>query len=462
MTIVVTPLSGSEKLRLREVFASVQDSGSLSGYIRTYGFMIFSSPYEHLFLALAQFWNPAYSCFTFGEVDLVPIVEEYTALLRCPRIFYRVFFENYSPLKDIVASSRKVDMLEENWIALLRNLQSKDVEWRAPWMVPGEILYRCDSFDWVPLLGIWGAIGYAPLLVLRQHGLRQFIPATHGLAQSEFVYRGSDYKRKVSEVSSAWKKTCRLKGMAINPATTPEYVQWRSKRINDNVCMTKMEEAQPMEEYLQKEVEKVRKEKRKVEEDRDDLKEEYKKTQISLKRVGLGRSSEQWQKEAQEEKARAEYWEKKFQEIRSQNLALEKENKGLKTKVTELGRSLRWHRNHDPTVELKELKSKVEDLEVALHDGELQIEQLEAQEDCIKGELHQLKGQVRDRDYIIWEAIAQIREIFEYVRDLAVRADPLSMMYESASDKGRELALLLDKVRTLGIRANAYMKSIYM
>ncbi|KAK5811570.1 hypothetical protein PVK06_026916 [Gossypium arboreum] len=44
MTVVVTPLSGSEKLRLREVFASVQDSGSLLGYIRTYGFMRFSSP----------------------------------------------------------------------------------------------------------------------------------------------------------------------------------------------------------------------------------------------------------------------------------------------------------------------------------------------------------------------------------------------------------------------------------
>ncbi|XP_017621925.1 uncharacterized protein LOC108466065 [Gossypium arboreum] len=110
-----------------------------------------------------------------------------------------------------------------------------------------------------------------------------------------------------------------------------------------------------------KEVEKVRKEKRKVEEDRDDLKEEYKKTQVSLKRVGLERSSEQWQKEVQVEKARAEYWETKFQEMRSQNL------------------------------------------------------QLETQEDCIKGELHQVKGQVRDRDYVIREAIAQIREIAEYV-----------------------------------------------
>ncbi|MBA0844759.1 hypothetical protein Goarm_022717, partial [Gossypium armourianum] len=40
---------------------------------------------ERLFLALAQFWNFAYSCFTFGKVDLVPTTEEYTALLRCLR-----------------------------------------------------------------------------------------------------------------------------------------------------------------------------------------------------------------------------------------------------------------------------------------------------------------------------------------------------------------------------------------
>ncbi|MBA0673019.1 hypothetical protein Goklo_024650, partial [Gossypium klotzschianum] len=30
--------------------------------------------------------NFAYSCFTFGEVDLVPTIEEYMALLCCPRI----------------------------------------------------------------------------------------------------------------------------------------------------------------------------------------------------------------------------------------------------------------------------------------------------------------------------------------------------------------------------------------
>ncbi|KAG8493342.1 hypothetical protein CXB51_010670 [Gossypium anomalum] len=508
----------------------------------------------------------AYSCFTFGEVDLVPTVEEYTALLRCPRfqvdkiysraanvptfwkklmtitgmskqwitarikekgeckciswdalkglilthpdetkkvdvfalslyglmvfpralgyvdeattdLFHRlskkvtfvpailaetfrslgtcrkagvgrvicwVFFEDYSPLKDIVASTKRVDVPEENWIALLQNLQSKDVEWRAPWMIPGEILYRCGNFDWVPLLGIWGAIGYAPLLVLRQFGLRQFVPATHGLTQSEFAYRGADYKKRVGEISSTWNKTCRLKGVVISPATTPEYVEWRGRRINDNISEPSVEGARSMEEYLQvmpseleivkqeferknlelekriakleeekmylsldinvqkMEVEKERKEKRKIEEDRDDLKEHYKKAQ-----------------------------EKKFQEMQSRNLALEEENEGLKSKVTELGRSLRWHRSLDY--------------------------KLETQEDYLKGELHQSRGQVKERDHVMGEAITQIREVAEYVQDLVVRANVLSLMCGLSSDIGQELALLLDRVKTLGIRVKAYL-----
>ncbi|KAH1046005.1 hypothetical protein J1N35_036789 [Gossypium stocksii] len=224
---------------------------------------------KHLFRAITQFWNPAYSCFTFGNVDLVHTVEEYTTLLHCPgvqadkaysratnvstfvkklmnitgmseqwftaqtqqkgdaktfrslnacqraawfhshfwkvdKVSYWVFSENYSLLKEIVATPRSHDISEENWMAILQNFQEEDVEWRALWMVPDEILYRCGSFDWVPLFGIWGAIGYASLLVLRQYRSRQFIPVTHGLAQHEFSYKGDNYKKKVQEISNAW------------------------------------------------------------------------------------------------------------------------------------------------------------------------------------------------------------------------------------------------------------------
>ncbi|MBA0739581.1 hypothetical protein Gogos_012840 [Gossypium gossypioides] len=41
---------------------------------------------KHIFRALVQYWNLAYSCFTFGKVDLVPTVEEYTTLIHCQRI----------------------------------------------------------------------------------------------------------------------------------------------------------------------------------------------------------------------------------------------------------------------------------------------------------------------------------------------------------------------------------------
>ncbi|MBA0788347.1 hypothetical protein Gotri_025965 [Gossypium trilobum] len=277
---------------------------------------------KHLFRALTQYWNPAYSCFTFGKVDLVPTVEEYTTLLRCPRIqvdrayskavYVPTFLkklmsitgmseqwekgifpkalghvdevvsdlfdrldkrvtpvpvilaetfrslnackraENYSPLKELVATPRRDDITEEKWMMILQNLKEEDVEWRAPWMIPNEILYRCGEFDWVPLLGIWGAVGYAPLLVLSL---------------------------------------------------------WWERRINDNIPVSSQEDARPMAEHLQLEEEKIRlgldvdihrleaeklrKGKNKAEEDLDSLKVDYKKLRLLIRTAGLGKTSEQ-------------------------------------------------------------------------------------------------------------------------------------------------------------------------
>ncbi|MFQ6626567.1 hypothetical protein Gotur_005261 [Gossypium turneri] len=53
-----------------------------------------------------------------------------------------------------VATPRRDNISEEKWMAILQNLQEEDVEWRAPWLLPDEIWYRCGDFDWVPLLGI--------------------------------------------------------------------------------------------------------------------------------------------------------------------------------------------------------------------------------------------------------------------------------------------------------------------
>ncbi|XP_016690659.1 uncharacterized protein [Gossypium hirsutum] len=320
---------------------------------------------ERLVRAIAQFWNPGYDCFTFGRVDLVPTIEEYTALLRCPKIqvdkvysravnvptfvkklmnitgiseqwvtarikqkgeskcipwknlqelilghpdarkkvdvfalsiyglvifpkalghvdeatsdlfdrldkrvtpvpvilaetfrslnacrrtgegrfigcvqlllawfhshfwkidkvSYRVLSENYSPLKEVATTLRRDDISEEKWLVILQNIREEDIEWRAPWLLPDEILYRFRNFDWVLLLGIWGAVGYAPLMVLRQYGSRQFIPATQGLAEFEYSYKDNGYKKKIQKITNAWDQTRRMKRLAVGPMTTPE------------------------------------------------------------------------------------------------------------------------------------------------------------------------------------------------------------------------------------------------
>ncbi|MBA0730870.1 hypothetical protein Golax_023417 [Gossypium laxum] len=108
-----------------------------------------------------------------------------------------------------------------------RSIRGRQIE--APWLHPDEILYRCGNFDWVPLLGIWGAVGYASLLVRRQYRSRQFIPATHRLAKCEFSYKCDSYKRKIREMSNAWNQTRRMKRLAMSPMTIPEYNDWRTQ-----------------------------------------------------------------------------------------------------------------------------------------------------------------------------------------------------------------------------------------
>ncbi|MBA0880645.1 hypothetical protein Goshw_024054, partial [Gossypium schwendimanii] len=59
--------------------------------------------------------NPAYGCFTFGKVDLVPTVEEYIALLRCSKVQVdKVYSRAVNNLKDLILAhpdtKKKVDV----------------------------------------------------------------------------------------------------------------------------------------------------------------------------------------------------------------------------------------------------------------------------------------------------------------------------------------------------------------
>ncbi|MFQ6658021.1 hypothetical protein Gotur_027466, partial [Gossypium turneri] len=441
---------------------------------------------------LAETFRSLSACRRAGEGRFIGcaqllLVWFYSHFWKVEKISYRVFSENYSPLKELVATPRRDDITGEKWLVILQNLQEEDVEWRAPWMIPSEILYRCGEFNWVPLLGIWGAVGYAPLLVLRQYRSRQFIPVTHGLAQCEFSFKEDNYKKKVREMSNAWNQIHRMKIFAVNPMTTPEYNLWWGRRINDNIPASSQEDVRPIEEHLQVvpseleiikqnfkkrsselgkkieqleeekmrlgldvdihklEAEKLRKGKNKAEEDLDSLKTDYKKLRVSMRTAGV------------DGLVRESALEKNLSECQN-------EEARLKARVAELEKSLYLHRSRNSVIELRvslnkieELKGKIGELEDALHNSELRVELLERRNEQYQEQFHRAQNQIRDRDYIMGQAVTQVREVADHLQTLAVQADVLSLSYESESSRGRELAQLLRSVKTLSIKAKPYM-----
>ncbi|KAL9405528.1 hypothetical protein Peur_002500 [Populus x canadensis] len=42
--------------------------------------------------ALMHFWDSSYKCFTFGDVDMTPTLEEYAQILSFPNDPYKVYF----------------------------------------------------------------------------------------------------------------------------------------------------------------------------------------------------------------------------------------------------------------------------------------------------------------------------------------------------------------------------------
>ncbi|MFQ6661058.1 hypothetical protein Gotur_029351 [Gossypium turneri] len=210
---------------------------------------------------------------------------------------------------------------------ILQNLQEEDIEWRAPWLLPDEILHKDDG-----------------------------------------------YKKKIQEISSAWKQTRRMKRLAVGLMTTPEYNEWWVRRINDNTPKSSQGNSQSIEEHLrvvlseleiirqdferrntnlekkieqmeeekmnlrldmdvQKlETEKLKKGKNKVKEELDSLKKDYKKLRLSMRTVGLGKTLEQ--------------------EALEKSLSESQREKGeLKDRVTELERSLHQYRNQNSVIE---------------------------------------------------------------------------------------------------------------
>ncbi|KAK8291444.1 hypothetical protein V6Z12_D06G060100 [Gossypium hirsutum] len=153
------------------------------------------------------------------------------------------------------------------------------------------------------------------------------------------------------------------------------------------------------------ETEGLRKEKCKADKDLNSLKTDYKRLRMSVRTAGLGKTSEQWRQEVQEEMVKVDKWEKRFQEAQKQNKSFERslsesqnEKNELKARVAELEETIHQYRNRNVVMELQaslsrieQMKRSVEELEMALQNYEARIEHLEANEDHQSEQLHYLQ-----------------------------------------------------------------------
>ncbi|KAL4273901.1 hypothetical protein GQ457_13G017450 [Hibiscus cannabinus] len=214
---------------LRQVWESL-DREERPFFFTTYGdiaHLLYVQVDETMLHALIQFWNPGYRCFTLNGKELMPTVEEYNELLRIPNVREgRVYTKPEGACNRFIALSQLAGR-NTQWAEKL--FSKKGGILCFPWYSIAEIAHRCISsqwlymgdaledmlrscmfgskcydHDWLMLLGLWGAIGCAPLLVSRQFESRQFVPYTAGLGDSEFSF-DTEFKKRVTNINKNWK-----------------------------------------------------------------------------------------------------------------------------------------------------------------------------------------------------------------------------------------------------------------
>ncbi|MBA0881671.1 hypothetical protein Goshw_020551, partial [Gossypium schwendimanii] len=114
---------------------------------------------KYLFRALTQFWNPAYSCFIFKKVDLVPTVEEHTTLLRCLKIQVDKAYSKAASVLTLLKKLMNITVMSEQWVTA--RIQQKGDSKYIPWkslrnlvLVHPDVKKRVDVFT----LGIYGLV----------------------------------------------------------------------------------------------------------------------------------------------------------------------------------------------------------------------------------------------------------------------------------------------------------------
>ncbi|EOY00467.1 Uncharacterized protein TCM_010344 [Theobroma cacao] len=152
------------------------EQGQLVMALAIYGLVIFPKVLGHIEVGIIDFFEKGEGRFVgCAQLLSIWIVSHFECKVDK---FRKPFHPQTAPIREFCESEWPENRTKEQWISRFRELMSVEVTWRAPWMPHHSVLYKCGNEPWVPLMGPWGAISYAPIMVRRQFGSEQFVPMT--------------------------------------------------------------------------------------------------------------------------------------------------------------------------------------------------------------------------------------------------------------------------------------------
>ena len=81
--------------------------------------------------------------------------------------FTKPYLPYSCPIKEFCESKWSGSKTKEGWIAFLQTVSDVEIVWLAPWVSYVPLLYQCENKPWVELPGLWGAVSYALLMMVR-------------------------------------------------------------------------------------------------------------------------------------------------------------------------------------------------------------------------------------------------------------------------------------------------------
>ncbi|KAG8500522.1 hypothetical protein CXB51_002659 [Gossypium anomalum] len=397
-----------------------------------YGLVIFARVLGHLEVAVFDFFERLKQ-----GVNPIPTIlaETFRSLSTCRRVGKGRFI---------------------GYAQLLNNLRVEDITWRAPWIRPSVLLYKCGGQDWVPLLGLCGGVGYAPLLVQRQFSSRQFIPATGGLAQFEFAFAGEGYMKRVRDIAKSWKEIHFMELALYADTLTQDYDIWKKQRMSRDLS-TLQEENYQLKIEVQVERSRTEKVQREAEIARNDLRDlhlENKKLRNTIKNSGLGKSTAEWKEEISNIKGGMEFWKGKAkkEEEKAARAAIELRRKNAEYEIVtaEFANSQSEH---------QELKRRVRDLENMLQSRQQQLDNLlkalEEKNDQYDRDMHAYEGTLQEREMQLNFLINEIRQAAMQVVQLSDEAEVLSCQFPPSQRSS--ISEFLEQVKKQGNVARKFV-----